>query len=230
MSGDGSHTPPSVFDNAATREQDTEPTTARDSEEPESYDLKPPPPTVSHDNLELLASRFFSVDHLDIMLRDPNLANRFTRFLEHYRPQYTSTLSHYLEARKAIAAVDYANALAETIPSTDGGERFAAATFDEAFEMKARQIAEDLIDDALPAYLTHRMVALVTDTLVKEIIGNNAPIMKDLVPSLAEVYCISDPSMPDNPIVYASDGMEYSNHRLLLGSVSANSIEQSSST
>lgn len=207
MNADGSTTPPSVFDNATSPEQDTEPTTTRDSDEPESYDLKPPPPAVSHENIEALASRFFSVDHLDVMLRDPNLASRFTRFLESHRPQHTSTLSHYLEARKAIAAVDYANALAENIPSSDGDERFAAATFDEAFERKARQIAEDLIDDALPAYLTHRMVALVTDTLVKEIIGNNAPVMKDLVPTLAEVYCVTDPSLPDNPIVYASDGM-----------------------
>jgi hypothetical protein len=33
--------------------------------------------------------------------------------------------------------------------------------------------------------------------------------MRELIPSLAEVYCISDPSLPDNPIVYASEGTAY---------------------
>ena len=66
---------------------------------------------------------------------------------------------------------------------------------------------ESLLEDALPAYVTHRLTQLVTESLVKEITGNNAPIMRELIPSLAEVYCITDPSLPDNPIVYASEGM-----------------------
>ena len=67
-------------------------------------------------------------------------------------------------------------------------------------------VVQELVDDALPAYITHRLVTVVTDSLVKEITGNNAPIMRELIPSLAEVYCITDPSIPDNPIVYASEG------------------------
>jgi hypothetical protein len=67
-------------------------------------------------------------------------------------------------------------------------------------------VVQELVDDALPAYLTHRLVQIVTDSLVKEITGNIAPVLRDLIPSLAEVYCISDPSLPDNPIVYASEG------------------------
>ena len=68
MSADGSISPPSVFDSAEDRrEQLTAPTTAlgSGSDEP-SYDLKPPPPSVSHDNVEALSQRFFSVDHLDL--------------------------------------------------------------------------------------------------------------------------------------------------------------------
>lgn len=37
--------------------------------------------------------------------------------------------------------------------------------------------------------------------------GQNTPIMREMIPSLAEVYCITDPSLPDNPIVYASQGV-----------------------
>ncbi|KAI7042315.1 hypothetical protein KC352_g46504, partial [Hortaea werneckii] len=58
--------------------------------------------------------------------------------------------------------------------------------------------------------------------------------MRELIPSLAEVYCVTDPSLPDNPIVYASEefynttqyGREYvigRNCRFLQGPKSSNS-------
>lgn len=209
MSAAGSVSPPSVFDQAEEQpEQYTEPTTAlgSGSDEP-SYDLKPPPPSVSHDNVEALATRFFSVDHLELILRDHNFAARFTRFLNQYRPAHIPALVSYLETKKAITAIEYANAIADHIPTLPGHPPYVAATLDDRFEAKSRRTVEDLVEEALPAYVTHRLVTLVTDTLVKEITGNNAPVMRELIPSLAEVYCVTDPSLPDNPIVYASEGM-----------------------
>jgi hypothetical protein len=211
MSAGRSSGPPSVFDQAEQLEQHyTPPTTVNNpgsgSDEP-SYDLKPPPPSVSHDNVEALSERFFSVDHLDTILRDHNLAARFNRFLSQYRPQHAPTLTRYLDTKKAIAAIEYANALAESIPTSQGHPPFVAATLDDRFEAKSAETVEDLVEEALPAYITHRFVTLVTDTLVKEITGNSAPVMREMIPSLAEVYCVTDPSLPDNPIVYASEGL-----------------------
>lgn len=235
MSAAGSASPPSVFDQAEDQpEHYTEPTTAlgSGSDEP-SYDLKPPPPSVSHDNVESLSVRFFSVDHLDVILRDHATASRFTRFLNQYRPQHTPTLVRYMETKKAFAAIEYANAIADRIPTTPGHPPYIAATLDDRFDAESKRTVEDLVEEALPAYVTHRLVTLVTDTLVKEITGNNAPIMRELVPSLAEVYCVTDPSLPDNPIVYASEefynitqyGREYvigRNCRFLQGPKSSN--------
>lgn len=217
MSPIASPAPPSVFDIPEEQEQHdethTEPTTAldsgRDSEDQDSYNLKPPlPPTIqqNQNGLESLATRFFSAEHLDVILQDHSLALRFTRFLDQYRPQHTDTLKQYAQARKAIAAVEYANAIARQLHPLSGHKPLGAATLDQQFEARSKQTVEALVEEALPAYLTHRLVSLVTDTLVKEITGNSAPIMTELIPSLAEVYCISDPSMPDNPIVYASEG------------------------
>lgn len=187
----------------------TEPTTAFGSGEDESgsYDLKPPAPSVSQSNLEALSLRFFSVDHLDTILKDPSLSARFSRFLNQYRPQQVPKLNQYFEAKKAQAAVEYANAVAEQLPVQEGHPPYIAATLNERFRCHLREDVEDLVEDALPAYVTHRLTQLVTESLVKEITGNNAPIMRELIPSLAEVYCITDPSLPDNPIVYASQGM-----------------------
>ncbi|KAK4547412.1 hypothetical protein LTR36_001068 [Oleoguttula mirabilis] len=235
MSAAGSVSPPSVFDQAEELpEEYTEPTTAlgSGSDEP-SYDLKPPPPSISHDNVESLSVRIFSIDHLDHILRDHTLASRFTRFLNQYRPQHTPTLVQYLETKKAITAIEYANALADHIPATPGHPPYIAATLDDRFEARSRRAVEDLVEEALPAYITHRLVTLVTDTLVKEITGNSAPIMRELMPSLAEVYCVTDPSLPDNPIVYASEefynttqyGKDYTigrNCRFLQGPKSSN--------
>jgi hypothetical protein len=187
----------------------TEPTTAPQSgsgDEHEYYDLKPPPPTVSHSNMEHLAMRFFSVDHLNIILRDSQASTRFHRFLTQYRPYTLPSLESYVDTQKAVAAIEYANSLADNLPSLTGDIPRPAATMDKSFQERSRVVVQELVDDALPAYLTHRLVQIVTDSLVKEITGNIAPVLRDLIPSLAEVYCISDPSLPDNPIVYASEG------------------------
>lgn len=223
--------PHSVFEVAEQDEDVTEPTTELGSnpetdlatglktseDETDSYNLKPPPSTTTHDNIEALTLRFFSVDHLDSILRDYSLASRFARFLEQYRPQHAETLQQYAELKKAIAAVEYANAIARQVKSRGASPQLRAAKLDEHFESMSKKIVEDLVEEALPAYLTYRLVSLVTDTLVKEITGNSAPLLTELIPSLAEVYCITDPSLPDNPIVYASEefynttqyGMEY---------------------
>lgn len=78
---------------------------------------------------------------------------------------------------------------------------------EDGFEENSRVAVDELINDALPGYITHRLVQIVTDTLVKEITGQNTPIMRELVAGLAEVYCLTDPTQTDNPIVFASEGM-----------------------
>ena len=203
-SGDRSASPPSVFDDHEDHDMKSR---KRQSEGNGSYDLKPPPPQVSAGNVEALATRFFSAEHLDLIIRDPNLGVRFRQFLEHFLPHHAETLSKYLQSKKAITAVEYANAVADQIPVHQGAQPYIAATLDDEFDERSRQTAEDLVEEVLPKYLTNRLVNFVTETLVKEIMGTNAPYVKDLVPSLAEVYCITDPSLPDNPIVYASEGM-----------------------
>ncbi|CAK3957028.1 K+-channel ERG [Lecanosticta acicola] len=202
--------PPSLFDLQEEEITATEPTTMRGEEEDQEeqeqdlYDLKPPPMPPSNgqnSNLETLSKALFSQEHLDLLLRDPKLSLKFHRFLDQYRPQHQQLLRQYTDIRKAVAAVNFANA----VVAGSIRQPAAAATLDAAFETKTREILDGLLGDALPAYLTHCLVLLVTDTLVKEITGTSSPIMHALVPSLAEVYCISDPHREDNPIVYASE-------------------------
>ena len=207
-------TAPSVFDHNldfgnedAEQEQYTEPTQSTPLEYPgddgpNSYDLKAPPPSAPLSNIERLSERLFSIDHLRLILQDSTLSTRFNSFLKKYRPQSARSLDRYFEVQKALSAIDYANAIAQKI-----GAGPSAAVLTDTFQAQSSAAYEDLVNDALPGYVTHRFVQVVTETLVKEITGSNTPIMRELVPSLAEVYCLTDPALPDNPIVYASEGL-----------------------
>ncbi|KAF2636997.1 hypothetical protein P280DRAFT_458678 [Massarina eburnea CBS 473.64] len=183
-------------------------------DESSAYDLKPPPPTGSDPHCEVIVERLFSTDHLHIILKEPAYFQRFRGFLNKYRPQCVPTLIRYLESQKALTAIRYANALADQMsshsptrsrPSSKSPGTSEAAMIDSKFENFSKRAVEELVSDALPAYITYRMVTLVTECLVKEITGGNTPLMRDLIQGLAEVYCMSDPKQPDNPIVFASE-------------------------
>lgn len=198
----------------------------------DDFDLHPPSPKGNNSNAEHLAQRLYSADHLDIILRDPLLAQRFTTFLHRYRPKLVPTLARYLESQKALAAIRYANSLADQLSSKSAPTSRRSSRHkdpvvgDTKLESLARKALEDLVSDALPAYITNLMVTVVTEALVKEITGNNTPLMRELVQGLAEVYCLTDPNVADNPIVFASEGMlgrfpnlheDLATRRILLG-------------
>ncbi|KAJ4354511.1 uncharacterized protein N0V89_006248 [Didymosphaeria variabile] len=182
-----------------------------------SYDLHPPAPKFSDANAEYLASRLFSADHLDLILKDTEHSRRFRSFLERYHPQLAATLVRYLESQKALAAIRYANALAEVVsatrppqsqqPSRSSSVKSNAAVVDTHFQSFSQKAVDELVNEALPAYVTYRMITVVTECLVKDITGTSSPFMRDLVQGLAEVFCLSDPNQPDNPLVFASEGI-----------------------
>lgn len=149
-----------------------------------------------------LSERLFSSDHLRLILRDPNYSSRFTSFLAKYRPDSKPALQQFINVQKALLAIEYANALAESL----GGPGSTAAHLEEDFEARTQDAVSELVNDAMPGYITHRLIQIVTDILVKEITGQSTPVMRELVAGLAEVYCLTDPALPDNPIVYASEG------------------------
>ncbi|KAF2761888.1 hypothetical protein EJ05DRAFT_496775 [Pseudovirgaria hyperparasitica] len=176
--------------------------------EPETFDLRPPPPTVTESDAEMLAERLFSVDHLKSILEDHALFHKFTIFLNRYQPQLVPLLIRYLDSQKAIAAARYANAIIAQRISMDlsprGGNK-GAVSINPSLEDTADQLLQTLVEEALPVYITHQLTQVVTECLVKEITGSNTPIMQDLVQGVAEVYCMTDPTQPDNPIVYCSE-------------------------
>lgn len=191
-------------------ETDTEAKLISDTSEALDFDLRPPPPRSKPPSVESLSETLFSEGHLNVLLHHPVYLARLTSFLAKYQPHSLTILLRFLETRKAIKAVEYANAVAEGIepvPAVDDSSSFGpstAATVNKAFEESNAAAFRFLADTALPAYITYNLVKMVSDCLIDEITGRNTPLLGDLVRGLSEVFCLTDPKQKDNPIIYAS--------------------------
>jgi len=84
--------------------------------------------------------------------------------------------------------------------------RVQAAAVDIRFDDYASRELLLLCSEALPAFITHTLIDVVVDFVAKDITDASVPALKDLVGNLAEVFCLTDPSAHDNPIIYASEG------------------------
>ncbi|KAK5711561.1 hypothetical protein LTR15_012402 [Elasticomyces elasticus] len=180
-------------------------------DDPQNFDLVDAPQEtgmVGLYALERRAEQMFSSEHLQIIFDDPKLLLRFTGYLNSHRPKSIPILIYYLDALKALRAIRYANAVAEALDPIKGftftGET-APSTANTVLEDKARQAFEVLARDDLPAYIAHTWVQVVSLSIQRRITGTLAPHLREASEGLAEVFCLTDPSRPDNPIVFASE-------------------------
>ena len=178
---------------------------------PGSFDLVTPP-EAGHQafSLETRSVQLFSREHLEIIFSEPSLLLRFTAFLSTHRPQSVPILIYYLDALKALKAINYANAIAEAL-SPIAGHAFtldpASPTINSALESKARQAFDAMVAEDLPAYVTQIYIQIVSLSISRRITGTLAPHLREASEGLAEVFCLTDPSRVDNPIVFASEGL-----------------------
>ncbi|CAF9942739.1 MAG: hypothetical protein ALECFALPRED_009991 [Alectoria fallacina] len=179
-------------------------------------------------SLEARSEQLFSRAHLEMMFANPSSLLRFTAFLSTYRPQSVPILIYYLDALKALKAIRYANAIAEAlspIPNYDFTAGLANPTTNHELENKSAAAFTVLTHEDLPAFITHVYVQVVSQSISRRITGTLAPHLREASEGLAEVFCLTDPSRPDNPIVFASEGMP----ALLLSTFkSVNSVHQNS--
>lgn len=160
-------------------------------------------------SLEARSEQMFSREHLQVLFSDPSLLLRFTAFLSTHRPQSVPVLIYYLDALKALKAIKYANAIAEAL-SPISGHDFTShppdSTTNTVLEEKAAQAFDILVRDDLPAYITRLYIQIVSLSIARRITGTLAPHLREASEGLAEVFCLTDPSRPDNPIVFTSEG------------------------
>ncbi|KAF7897478.1 hypothetical protein EAF00_005706 [Botryotinia globosa] len=177
--------------------------------DPGSFDLVAATETAGKRySLEARSEQLFSTEHLRIIFRDPSLLLRFTSFLGAHRPSSIPILIYYLDAVKALKAISYSNAIAEAlepIPGFDFTATAASKTMSAALEEKATKAFDVLVREDLPAYITWAYIQTVSISIQRRITGTLPAHLREASEGLAEVFCLTDPSRPDNPIVFASE-------------------------
>lgn len=181
-------------------------------DDPRSFDLVAPPQQrnerVGVYALEHRSEQLFSHAHLRTVFDDPKLLLKFTGFLNSHRARSIPILIYYLDALKALRAISYANAIAEAlepIRGQDYTEQSAKPTFNTALEDKANRAFDVLVKEDLPAWIAHTWTQVVSVSIQRRITGTLAPHLREASEGLAEVFCLTDPGRPDNPIVFASE-------------------------
>ncbi|KAG6355918.1 hypothetical protein INS49_015302 [Diaporthe citri] len=185
---------------------------AEEEVEPGSFDLVVPSHGDSgqYYDLEDRSELIFSKDHLQAIFRDHVLLQRFTDFLHSVRPESLPLLSYYLDCLKALRAISYANAITDgldTLPEHEFSNDNSYKTVNTSLEKKAEAAFDVLVQQDLPAYVTHLWIQTVTVSITKRITGTLPVQLKEMSEGLAEVFCLTDPSRHDNPIIFASEGM-----------------------
>jgi hypothetical protein len=179
-------------------------------DDPQSFDLVAPVENERRQtSLEDLSVNLFSREHLQAIFNDTPSLLRFTSFLSATRPKSVPILIYYLDALKAIRAINYANAVAEALepieklPFTDNPAR---PTVNAVLEEKANAAFDVLVRNDLPAFITYVFTQVASVSISKRVTGNLPPMLREASEGLAEVFCLTDPSRTDNPIIFASEG------------------------
>lgn len=162
--------------------------------------------------LEKRSELLFSREHLQLILADATLSLNFTDFLRTYRPDSVPILAYYLDAVKALKTIKYAEAIIkglEPIPGHAFTSEANSATMAWVMEDKADRALDVLVRDDLPAFIAYIYVRTVDVALVDRVTGNEDPGSSGIAVGLAEVFVLSDPSRPDNPIVFTSEGITH---------------------
>jgi PAS domain S-box-containing protein len=174
------------------------------------FDLRPAPTKEKPIDLEELSELLYSKGYLEYITNDAQLLGRFSVFLNKYRPDIAPLIQQYLETQKVIKATAYANAVASTLVAGHtwngtGKGASPAVELTASFMVASRRAFSTLLEEALPAWVTYSLVKTATSCLRAEITNRSIPLTRDLLGGLSEVFCISDPKQPDNPLIYASD-------------------------
>lgn len=162
-------------------------------------------------SLERQADIMFSSEHMRAILTNPRYLARFREFLVAERPKSIPRLTYYLNACKALRAIEYANALVRLsvdVPPSgiESAKEPIGSTTNAALEARVREALDALTAEELPAFITSTCIGITSKVVEERVRGTLPEKFQGTSDALAEVFCLTDPSRPDNPIIFASGG------------------------
>lgn len=165
--------------------------------------------------LERLSDVMFGTEHMLAILNNPRYLAQFREFLLEGRPRSVATLTYYLNAVKALKALQFANSLVRqsidvpppSVQLVQTETEAVGNTTNRILEQRAEDGLNALTAEELPAFITARCIT-ITSKIVEERVRGTLPMkFRETSNALAEVFCLTDPSRPDNPIIFASEGL-----------------------
>lgn len=152
----------------------------------------------------------FSARHMVTILSSPRYLARFRDFLSDERPRSIPTLTYYLNACKALKAIQYANSLVRLsvdVPTAGVKQSSPIGMVDSpALEKRVQDALIALTAEELPAFITATCINITSKVVEERVRGTLPDRFRGTADALAEVFCLTDPSRPDNPIIFASEG------------------------
>ena len=176
-------------------------------EDIQSYDLRPPPAPKRYSvGVENTVDLLYGEPHLQSILKDKKLRSEFVTFIAQRMQSQMVHMIRLAENEKAVAAITYANAIAQAQrPMTGSQQPAVAAVISEQFQQDGQRTFGMLLAEALPAYIAHVLTNEVMRYMEKQIPRMRTSNMdQQPVKGISEVFCLTDPNMKDHPIIYAS--------------------------
>ncbi|KKY23076.1 putative hisactophilin c49s mutant phototropin phy3 fusion protein [Diplodia seriata] len=170
-------------------------------DDPGNFDLVGPDDHASKDySLEARSEKILSKEHLQAIFSDPALLNKFTAFLSAYKPKSLPLLVYYLDALKALRAINYANAVAEAlepIDDLDFTSDLARPTINTVLEEKAQRAFDQLAQEDLPAGKVRYFIGSQVDVsgLAKEC--TDLPALRRLLAKEGDIELDDDEHVPN---------------------------------
>ncbi|KXT05218.1 hypothetical protein AC578_8354 [Pseudocercospora eumusae] len=157
-------------------------------------------------SLEKRAQQLYSAEHLHILLEDTDFHSKFSTFLRRYRPWRLPILAYYWDACKALRALNYANSLAQSLSGReyDGCPQSPGNAENTQLQHAASHAFQELLGDDLHWYIAQTYIEIVGAVMNSRIMNTLPAPLRETSQGLAEVFCITDPTRRDNPIILAS--------------------------
>ena len=186
--------------------------TEGESKEPPLHEASIGPEDDEHSaSLHKLSDFLFSTQHLRLVLEDHDLFHAFESFLSLKRPESASLLSSYVTLRKALRSIEYADAVmagVQTVSDNGNIPKDNCVAMPWVVQDRIDRILDALIPRDFRAFIADVYAKMVSAALADRVTGKGNSTTSDIADGLAEVFVLSDPARPDNPLVFTSDDFQ----------------------
>ena len=174
-------------------------------------DFIPHPTNAGQICIETMDESLFSIEHVKQVLEDRDLNVEFQTFLGACQPNAMPHFARFSILTKALRSIRYAEAIVSGLNSVRDApvtSKIGNFTMPWVIQDKIESTLNIFVDKYFRAFIADKYARLSERALADRVIGNYNSKIAEIVPGLAEVFVLSDPTRHDNPVVFTSDDFQ----------------------